>query len=322
MTAHVLLNPAARGGRNRALREPLARALAAAGVEAEIIETTGPGDAERRAAEIGADGGLVVSAGGDGTLHEVVNGLAGTAATLGVLPLGTGNDFAHALGMPNRLADAARALVDAPVTQIDLGTVRWTEADGSERTRHFANCLGMGFDAHAAGLAAHTKWMGGRAAYLGAVLRTLWAWRRPDLAVRVDASDLAFEGPLFLCEVGNGHSIGGGFLTTPDARPDDGLLDVCLVRHIDPRRALRLLPQTFSGRHVSAPEVTMAQTTRLSLTVTASRRRGLGLQADGESLTGRAVRVEVGVEPGALAARAPRVGRRETGGKGALRIVL
>ena len=340
MPALVLLNPAARGGRNRHLRAPLAQALARAGLEAEIAETTARGNAERLARQAGARGRLVVVAGGDGTVHEAVNGLDGTGGRLAVLPLGTGNDFARALGMPRGLDDAVRALATAPTRRIDLGRLSWTDADGAHE-RAFANCVGVGFDAHAAALASETKWLGGRAAYLAAVLRTLWVWRRPVVEVRVQTEAHArraalagaagglepagseqaesepagagaapggqvdYSGPLFLCEVGNGQSMGGGFFITPDARLDDGLLDVCLARHLTPRRALGLLPQTFTGRHTAAPEVTMARARRLSLAVTASAAGGVGVQADGETLTYRATGVRVEVDPGALAVVAP-----------------
>lgn len=312
MTAHVILNPAARGGRNRALRPAVERALAAAGFEPDVLETAAPDDAETLARALGEQGAFVVAAGGDGTIHEVVNGLAGTDGTLGVLPLGTGNDFAHAIGMDDDLDTAARQLATAVVRRVDLGRLRWTDAQGESHERRFANCLGAGFDAHAAALAAETKWLGGRAAYLAAVFRTLWLWRKPSLWVRVRERVLAggdaeaeapldYDGPLFLCEVGNGHSVGGGFLLTPDAVPDDGLLDVCLVRHLPTRRALRLLPMTFSGAHTGVPEVTMGRTAGLGLVVDDG---SIAVQADGETLTYSAVEIDVEVEPGALAIRA------------------
>lgn len=316
----VLLNPAARDGRTGRARASIEAALAEAGARADVVETTRVGDAERLAREaMGVD--AVVVAGGDGTVHEAVNGIVGTGIPLGVLPLGTGNDFAHALGMPDPLPEAARALVAAPTVEVDVGRARWTDAEG-EHERLFANCLGAGFDAHAARIAGETKWLGGRAAYLAAVLRTLWAWRRPDVRVRVVAQyggdpalaaseaghsepEPLFAGPLFLCEVGNGHSVGGGFLMTPDAVPDDGRLDVCLVRHVRPARALRLLPLTFTGAHVDASEVTMDRLVGLEMDVEAG---AVALQGDGEAMTMGATRVAVEVVPGALRVLMP--GRR------------
>ena len=310
MTAHVLLNPAARGGRNRAMRGPIERAFALAGLDATVTETAARGDAQRLAAELGEAGAWVVAAGGDGTVHEVANGLVGTAGVMSVLPVGTGNDFAAAVGTPAGLADAVAALDPSPTLRLDLGHARWTDADGRTGERWFANCLGMGFDAQAAALAAETKWLGGRAAYLAAVVRTLWASRRPDLRVSIRADGLEFDGPLFLCEVGNGHSIGGGFLMTPDARPDDGLLDVCAVRHLAPRRAMTLMPKTFTGAHVSEPEACLTRTETLTLRVTSASPAGVGIQMDGETLTLDAAAVSVSVAPGALAVRAPGVGEK------------
>ncbi len=309
MTAHVLFNPAARDGRTARLRGALDRRLAQAGIEAEVWETTGSADAERQARSWGEQGALVVVAGGDGTVHHAVNGLAGTAGTLAVLPLGTGNDYALALGVPPGLGGAVDLLATAPRRPVDLAEIRWTDARGEGHQRWVANGVGVGFDAHVAGLVARTK-VGGRGAYLAAVLRTLWTWRRPDLRVRVEAeparSGLDYAGPLFLCEIGNGHSVGGGFLLTPDAVPTDGLLDVCLVRHVATRRALRLLPSTFRGGHVGAPEVAMGRVTRLGLTVEAG---GVAVHADGEVLAVDAVALDVAVHPGALRAVVARPGR-------------
>ena len=289
------------------------------GIEAELVETRAAGDAERLARTY-ADADLIVVAGGDGTIHEAVNGLVGTDAALGVLPFGTGNDFAQALGMPDGLRAAVAALASAPTVPLDLGRVRWDEVghDASvSQERIIVNSVGVGFGAHAAFLANETKWMGGRAAYLAAVLRTLWTWRRPSVHVRVgfaepvpqaagaaafDEMAAAFEGPLFFCEVGNGHSVGGGFHLTPDARPNDGLLDVCLVRHLHPARALWLLPLAFRGGHVGLPEVRMERTRRIGVEVTSGT---LALHADGELLSFTARRVEVEVLPGAIRVRAP-----------------
>lgn len=323
MRALVLLNPAAQDGRAGRLRGQLAEALKAGGLDARIVATEGPGDAERLAREHAAGADMVLIAGGDGTIHEVVNGLVGSRTPFGVLPLGTGNDYALALGMPSDLRAAVEVASRVQPVPVDAGRVTWTECGPggpSEVTRYFANSLGAGFDAHAARLASETKWLGGRTAYLAAVLRTLWAWRKPGVHVRatferaampaepgreaVPVTPARFEGPLFLCEVGNGHSVGGGFLLTPDARPDDGVLDVCLVRHLPVSRALRLLPRSFTGAHVGAAEVTMDRVVALEVDVDVG---ALALQADGEALTFSATGFRVEVVPGALSVLAPRL---------------
>ncbi|WP_412062728.1 diacylglycerol/lipid kinase family protein [Rubrivirga sp. IMCC45206] len=308
MTAHVLFNPAARGGRTRSLAGRVERALAEAGIEARIRTTAAPGDAERWARELGETGATVLVAGGDGTVHEAANGLAGTAGTLGVIPVGTGNDYANALGMATAPEAAARQLAAARPRSIDVARLAWTDAAGEHR-RVVANAVGAGFDGHAAGLASQTKWLGGRAAYLAAVFRTLRQWPAlaPHVRSEAEGADLAHDGRLFLVEVGVGHSVGGGFLLTPDAVPDDGLLDVCLVRQLPTTRALQLLPSTFSGGHVAAPEVRMGQTPRFSLASDGP----LAIQADGEVLSTDARAFSVTIDPGALSVLAPRLDARD-----------
>lgn len=299
-----VLNPAARNGTAGRRWPDLAARLHAAGIGGPAYTTVEAGDAECLAREAAASADAVVVVGGDGTIHEAVNGLAGTGAVFGVLPFGTGNDFAHALGMPDDVPAAVAALAAADVRDTDLGRVRWEtptpDGGAAWSTRRFANCLGVGFDALAALGAARTKWLGGNAAYVAAVLHALWDLRGAGVRARVavDGADV-HAGPLFLCEVGNGHSIGGGFLMTPDATPHDGRLDVCVVRHLPTRRALRLLPSAIRGAHVGQPEVTMTGGTRVSLSADTF---SLPVQADGEGLTLTARTVEVEVEPGALRA--------------------
>ena len=308
MPALVLLNPAARSGRARQRRPALEAALADVGLDAQVVETEGPGSAERLARRAGSVD-LVVVAGGDGTVGEVVNGLAGHGPggpALGVVPLGTGDDYARALGVPRRVGDAVRALVATPPVAVDLGEATWEDARGAH-VRRFANCLGLGFDAEATALAGDTKWLGGRAAYLAAVLRTLWERRHREARVSVGGVEV-FDGPLLLCEVGNGPAIGGGFRLTPDAVLDDGLLDVCLARAMTPGRALHLLPRAVAGRHTAAPEVSMGR----GASVEVRAATPLALQADGDVLSFSARRVSARVLPGAVRVVAPGLASRES----------
>ena len=315
MSVLVLLNPAARSGRAHRRRAALEDALARAGLDARLVETCGPGDAERLVCRAGSVD-LVVAAGGDGTVGEVVNGLAAhgpDGPALGVVPLGTGDDYARALGVPRRLDAAVRALATTPPVALDLGEATWDDADGAH-ARRFANCLGAGFDAEATALAGQTKWLGGRSAYLAAVLRTLRSRRRRDVRVSVGGAAV-FDGPLLLCEVGNGPAIGGGFRLTPDAALDDGRLDVCLARDMTPGRALRLLPLALAGRHTTAPEVSMHRAERVEVEATGPA--PLVLQADGDVVSFTARRVRVAVLPGAVRVVAPGLAGRGGGGAAA-----
>ena len=341
-----VLNPAAQSRRAGRQRPALEKALREAGVDYTVEETGEPGHATRLARAAAASSDIVVAVGGDGTIQEVARGVYGTGATMGVLPLGTGNDFAHAVGMPDDLGAAVRALLAAEPQALDLGRVRWLErADGGGFAEHdalFTNCLGAGFDALAALGAQRYKYLGGRTAYLAAVLRALWLWRQPKVSAQIVVSDevaasvavaaggagaagtgepdperfglapgegeVLHDGPFFLVEVGNGFSVGGGFLLTPDAVVDDGLLDVCLADYMTTGRALRLLPKTLRGAHLAEPEVMMRRTRRVTIRATAP----LPVQADGEALSAGARALDVTVLPGTLRLLAPAVRRPGT----------
>ncbi|OZC02198.1 diacylglycerol/lipid kinase family protein [Rubricoccus marinus] len=314
-----VLNPAARSGRAARDAEPILAGARALGMDASLHATTAPGHATGLARGLAHTHDVVVAVGGDGTVHEVMGGLIGTEAAFGVLPLGTGNDLACALGMPTRLPAALAALssaADGAPRMMDVGRVRWTEEGGASGERVFANCVGVGFDAMVATEAARYKRLGGRAAYLAATLRSLRLWRRRDLVVEVRTSGgveltaagevessgedaLFYHGAFFLCEVGNGHSIGGGILLTPEAVPDDGALDLCLARPLTFGRIARVLPLALKGAHVGEPEVSMGRAQRVSIRAV---RGVLPIHADGEAVATRATRVQTEVLPGAIRA--------------------
>jgi len=299
----IILNPAARNGRAGRVRDGLEASLARRGADATIVETSAPKHATELASTLGRSFDAVVAVGGDGTAHEVARGLRGTTTPMGVIPAGTGNDFAHALGMPDDIDDAVAALLAAPTRPVDLGRVRWQETIGHDvpwKEDVFVNCLGAGFDGQVAMTVPRFKWMGGNLAYLAAVMRCLRSWERPHAEVTVDGQVL-YAGPLYFISVCNGHSIGGGFLMTPAAVIDDGHLDHCIVRGMPVLRVLRLLPQTFSGSHIHAPEVAMGTLMRLA----AGSATALPMQADGEVITEGAHSVEVEVLPGAIRALMP-----------------
>ena len=308
----VILNPAAgnrRAGRERArLRE----ALEASGARFEILVTERPNHAAALARDAAADYDAVIAAGGDGTLQEVATGLLGApdAAALGVIPLGTGNDFAQNLGVPKRPDAAVRALLDAEVISVDGGRVRWREEGATNPEEAvFINAVGIGFDALVAAEAARYKVFRGLSGYLAAVFKALRLWTNPDLEARrvafavsagaedEEAGETVYRGPLFLVAVSNGTSVGGGFRLTPEARYDDGLLDLCLVAGpLTTPRVFQLLPKAVLGRHLGEPEVTIQRVDGIGLRIAS----GVPIHVDGEILTRAAVEVEVEVIPGAF----------------------
>lgn len=297
----LIFNPRARNGRALSWIPQVKLWFEAAGIRVDMVVTERPGHAEVLARQ--ATHPTVISVGGDGTLHEVVNGLisARSEAILGVLPLGTGNDVVKMLGMPFQPEQAARFLLDSPVVAMDYGRVCW-EDEAGEHQRAFINQVGAGFDAQVASIAPRYKKVPGVAGYLVAVLRTLGQWEGPWVRVAVEGEP-RYEGPMLLITASNGRSSGGGFLLTPQASVVDGMLDLCLIENTSSRRILTLLPSVLRGGHVTAREVHLEQVRHMAL----RSRTPLPLHADGELLSLTATRIEAEVVPAGLRMLAPAV---------------
>ncbi|MEM7051484.1 MAG: diacylglycerol kinase family protein [Acidobacteriota bacterium] len=265
----LLVNPAAGrrlGGRGLDRLAALAASIGApCEVSASAADLT---DRARRAAEEGVE--RLIVGGGDGTVHHVVQGLADTSCALGILPLGTGNDLATALAVPRRVENALEALVSAPLRSIDLGQAG---------DRYFAIYSGVGFDSEAARRAHQgQRFLSGRAIYLYAVLRTLVDFVPPR--IRIEHDEGVFDDRAMFITLANGPCFGGGMRIAPQARLDDGWLDLVIVRAIPRRTLLRVFPQVYRGRHVDHPAVEMVRTRRALLAVD----RPMVPFADGEPL--------------------------------------
>ncbi len=260
----VIVNPAAGGGRAaRAipwLRERLERSP-----DARLEVTQGVGDAERLASDAADRGHVrVVAVGGDGTVQEVVNGLLGRgggSTTVGIVPLGSGNDLARSLGLPDELATAWRSAVGNKTRPIDVALAR----NGGGDDRWFASAGGIGFDAQvAAALAKRRRWQGGRGGYLLTSLRELRRFENRPVSITLDGGESLERDVLFVA-VANGEYYGGGMRIAPGAVPDDGLLDLCVVGDISRLTALREMPNLYRGRHVGNPAVSMHRAAEISI---------------------------------------------------------
>lgn len=262
--ALIIVNPTAGGGRARRLLPFLTEAAAEGGLR--IAVTTRRGEAELLAASTTTT--RVVAVGGDGTVQEVINGLAAndTAVTLGIIPAGGGNDLARALGLPR---DPRRALaigLGAGERLIDVAEA--TDAGG--RVRRFAAAGGTGFDAQVAHAMARPRplWQPGRVGYLLATLDELRRQHNSKLQITWDDGDRhrhrADLTSLFVA-FANGAYYGGGMRIAPAAELDDGLLDLCIVGDISRLAALRQIPGIYRGQHVHHPAVRMARAHRLRI---------------------------------------------------------
>jgi YegS/Rv2252/BmrU family lipid kinase len=285
-----IVNPHAGRGRGQRVAEELAHRLERRKFAAKVVRTSAPREATGIARTAASSGALVVAVGGDGTAHEVVNGLAGTEAVFGLVPVGSGNDLASALGIPNRLEPALDVLVSGRDARIDLGRFddHW-----------FANSLGLGFEAQVTIESRSVTRLKGFPAYLWAVLKALRGLRCPELAIRAD--EVEYQGRRLLVSIGNGPRVGGGFLLTPDAQPDDGILDVCLVEALSRWQVLRTLPRAMSGTHLDHPAVCLTHARLLEIT----SREGFPFHADGEVIDTNCRELRVAIVPSALRVRVP-----------------
>lgn len=240
----IIINPTANHGETRKIIHRV-KNIFTDKLNADMILTERPKHAEEIAKNL-ADYDLVIAVGGDGTAHEVVNGLAlsnNQRTVLGLIPTGSGNDFCSTLGIPKNLEAAAQTILEGEIKTIDLGVVNGT---------YYSNSLGIGFDARVAHLAGQVKKetkRSGLTLYLTAVFRILFGdYYCHPVSIKIDDSEWITQ-EIVLMAVNNGTGYGGGFKITPHADPTDGLLDVCLVDALPAMACLPRIPFVITGRH-------------------------------------------------------------------------
>ncbi len=293
----VILNPAA--GRGYGARaEPLVRqCLEAQGLSFDLIRTKGPWHAAELAEQAARDGfHTVIAAGGDGTANEIINGLMaasqnGPVPRMGVIPAGSGSDFASGIGLTDDLQEACRRLTCNHRRSIDIGRVTVAGQD----PRYFGNIVGVGFDGAVLIETLKMKRIRGLTLYLLAVLKTIFLnFKAPLTTVVYDGEEMSL--PAMLVAVANGPREGGGFYIAPQAAVDDGLFDICIANQVDRLTILRLLPHFLKGTHVDLAPITMVQARHVSI----SSPEGLIAHVDGEVLCTDAPWIKCEILPGAL----------------------
>jgi diacylglycerol kinase (ATP) len=263
----ILHNPAS--GRRKG-REKFLGALARfhnLGVQPEVQESRDPQHLVELARQAAAEKpDVVVSAGGDGTHHYVLNGIFGSDVPLGVLSVGSGNDFATGLGIPLEPSIAASALIYGRPWQIDVARVASPRDPASQEaeTRVYACIAGAGFDAIVTRFANdHVHRVHGSAAYAWSILRCLKFYR--PFAVDLHSQASNFSGNVIFVTIGNSTRYGGGLKMAPHARLDDGLLDVCVVMEMSKLELLRWIPNAYRGTHLKNPRILYFQTDKVTL---------------------------------------------------------
>ncbi|MFD7032077.1 diacylglycerol kinase [Streptomyces sp. NPDC059917] len=275
MSAEITLfvNPTAGRGRGAHAAQPAASALREAGFSVRTVVGTDAADAlVRLRAAVREGTGAVIAVGGDGMVSLALQAVAGTLTPLGVVAVGTGNDFARALGLPVRDPAAAgrlaaRVLKEGRFREIDLGRV----AGG-----WYGTVLCSGFDSRVNDRGNRMRWPVGRFKYDLAILAELAAFRPFPYRITLDDGPV-IETEATLVAVGNGSSYGGGMRICPDARPDDGLFDVTVVGDCSRATLLKVFPQVYKGTHTGHPKVSVHRAAKVTLEAV-----GLTAYADGE----------------------------------------
>lgn len=286
MSVRFLVNPKAGRGLGAASFDRLRKLASRAGAGFVVSRSAADlGEQARRAAEDGIERLLV--AGGDGTMHLAIQGLANTSCALGVIPVGTGNDLSGTLKIPPDLEVAVKRALTGSIRAIDL--IRAGET-------YSVSYLGVGFDSEVTEFANQVKILRGPLIYPYSVIHTLATFEPPSMRIAHDEG--VFEGRVMFTTLASLPRFGGGMQIAPQAKIDDGLLDLVIVREISRRALLAVFPKVYSGKHVGHPACLFHRTRRVEITID----RPMTLYGGGEPVrpmaAGEAIAAEV--VPGSL----------------------
>ena len=272
----LIVNPAARNGRGRALLPQATEALAQAGQEHRVVQSTSLEHAGDLAAEAAGRGEVVVAVGGDGMAGALAGAAAASSAQFGLIPTGRGNDLASVLGIPSDPAAAARVLAAGELAQVDL--IAASTPDTAEVI--VAGSVYAGIPAVAGEIANSTRWLGGSLVYPVAALRALAWWKPARFTVSIDGADGAHEYEGYAVVVANSPQFGAGMRVAPPALIDDGVLDIVLMQDAAKVMFVKALLKIKDGSHVTLPQITLLRGADVTITMS----RDLPAAADGEPL--------------------------------------
>jgi YegS/Rv2252/BmrU family lipid kinase len=294
----VIVNPMSAAGRAKKEWPNLSRTLQGRYGEFDTRFTTRAGEAADIARQ-GINEGFetIIGVGGDGTLNEVSNGFFHPAtpneplkainpnAAIGLYPFGTGGDFRKTIGIPKSPNDAARTLRDAARRPIDVGKLDYTTSTGETKSRVFINIASFGLSGVVDEYVERgPKWLGGKASFFLASTQAVFAYTPQPVHLELDGQVIV-EGDIYFTAVSNGQYFGGGMWVAPEAKLNDGLFDIIVVRGMPKAKWILNGSSIYSGKHLRLPEV--------------STYRGKKLIA--RSLANDPVRLDVdGEQPGAL----------------------
>lgn len=246
MKIKFIVNPAAGKGKAAKVIDNIKNKLQQSKHSFSIEKTSSAKDAIYMAKKAVAEKyDIVVAVGGDGTIYEVVNGIAGSSIHLGIIPAGTGNDFARTVGIPENVDDALEIILKNNITRIDMGCVNGN---------YFMNFVSVGFDVQVMKeMEVVKKYVSGTWAYIVSVFKALLNYKGTKVHLLLD--NQLIEKEVLLVTAANGKYFGGGMMIAPDADLRDGYFDVCVVNKLSKLRLIRLFPTIFKGTHIREPEV-------------------------------------------------------------------
>lgn len=235
----------------------------------EILTTTKRGDAREFAQEaIQKDFSTIVAVGGDGTINEVLNGMAGSKKILGIIPAGTGNDFARSLDLPEDPKESLNIILQGNIKEVDFGKING---------KHFINIASIGLDAHIADEANKIKnKVPSTYAYILALLKGIISFKSYSIDVIIEKEKLNLD--VMLVAICNGNYYGGGMKIAPNAAYEDGYFDICIIERMSKLKVLFLFPTIFKGNHVKIKGVKILRAKEIEI----QSKKTIKINTDGE----------------------------------------
>jgi diacylglycerol kinase (ATP) len=291
MKVGVIMNPVAGGGRLKRHWPEIGAALRAAFGEIDLRETQATGDGSTLAMDLAATGcGLVIAAGGDGTVSEVADGLInaaaeGSKAALGTIPCGAGTDFARGLGLDGGFEAAVRRMAESKGRTIDAGRVSYVDDHGALASRHFINIASLGISgavARAVNADERKGRVSAKALFYWRTVAAFIRYRFQSVSITVDDGD-PVDASIALVVAANGKFFGAGMMVAPDAVLDDGQLDIVILRAAGKLGLIRDIRLLYGGRHRNHPAVTILRGRKVLVEPLGNGAGHMLIEADGES---------------------------------------
>ena len=301
MKVLIIVNPISGRGYAEKVIPEIEAGMQEHGLDFELVRTERPWHAAEIAEQAARAGryDAIVSASGDGTSNEVINGLmrarsAGfNHSAFSILPVGTGNDMAYGLGIRGTLAESIATLAQNHRRRIDIGFVKGGDYPEG---RYFVNGVGIGFDAVVGFVAVKIRWARGLLAYLTAVVQTVFIYFKAP-TVEIKYNDTVFTQAALMVSIMNGQRMGGGFYMAPLGNPSDGHFDLCIAADVGRARIFGLVPYFLKGTQASQPEITIGRTEKITVRAV---KGSLPAHCDGETLCEDGQELSAEIVPAAI----------------------